>query len=231
MTDARVALFSGLIDHAPTFPPASLPPQAALAEDGRAQASPHAFALGRLVWPASAWGQLGGVQRVLSVVADAPVPDDPRIEAIEVPPGRAAPVGGTWAVYVEAGSVPRGAFGKVRCGGAVTPPVEELAAFIRRCRSSDTPFKATAGLHHAVRTGERHGCLNLLAAVVFGDEERALAETDPAAFALDGTTFRWRGRAAGPEELAAARRDGLHTIGSCSFFEPVEELAALGLLP
>ena len=72
--------------------------------------------------------------------------------------------------------------------------------------------------------------LALLAATVFGDEEAALSETDPAAFGLDAASFRWRDRGAGPAELAAARQR-LHAIGSCSFFEPVEELHSLGMLP
>jgi hypothetical protein len=65
---------------------------------------------------------------------------------------------------------------------------------------------------------------------VFGDEEAALAESDRAAFALDATSFRWGGREAGAEELATAR-ERFHSIGSCSFFEPVAELRALAMLP
>ena len=68
-------------------------------------------------------------------------------------------------------------------------------------------FKATAGLHHAVRSNGEHGFLNLLAAVVFGDEEAALAETDPDAFALDADVVRWRDRSRGADELARARRE------------------------
>jgi len=244
-TDARVALLERLIDHAPTFPPASLLPADALAEDRRARASEHAFALSRLVWPASRLDELGEEPRELSVLADAPVPDDPRIEAIEVPPGRNLDYGGrTRAVYLE---LPLGSGGedgaiaslgrlglvgaKVRCGGAVTPSVQELAGFIRACGSHGVPFKATAGLHHAVRRGDEHGFLNVLAAVVFGDEEAALAEYDASAFSLDRASFRWRDREGGPAELAAARGERLRAIGSCSFFEPVEELQALGMLP
>ena len=48
---------------------------------------------------------------------------------------------------------------------------------------------------------------------------------------LDEEAFRWGDRAAGAAELERARREGLHSIGSCSFFEPIEELAALGALP
>jgi hypothetical protein len=120
---------------------------------------------------------------------------------------------------------------KVRCSGASVPGTTELAAFISSCRARGLVFKATAGLHHAVRVDGEHGFLNLLAAVVFADEERTLAENDPQAFELDADVFSWRGRAAPARELVSARRDRLHSIGSCSFFEPVEELEALGVLP
>jgi hypothetical protein len=178
--DARHALLTRLFDHAPTFPPAQLPPSEALAEDRRARASEHAWLLGRLVWPASKLSEL-----------------------------------------------PQG---KIRCGGERIPGVEELAGLVRGCRERGLVLKATAGLHHAYPTavGE-HGFLNLLAAAVFGDEEDAL-RARPGAFELDEASFRWDGREAGPERLADVRGSLLHSIGSCSFFEPVEELERLGLL-
>lgn len=43
MNDARRAALSALIDHAPLFPPASLPVGEALAEDRRARADEHAW--------------------------------------------------------------------------------------------------------------------------------------------------------------------------------------------
>ena len=96
---------------------------------------------------------------------------------------------------------------KVGAEGAAEPDAESLALFIRSCRGAEIVFKATAGLHHAVRSDGEHGFLNLLAAVVFGDEVRALDETDPAAFELDAESFSWRGRSASAGELAAARRE------------------------
>ena len=119
---------------------------------------------------------------------------------------------------------------KLRCGGARIPPVAEVAAFVRRCRDAGLRFKATAGLHHAYPT-ERggHGFLNLLAAAVFGDEQAAL-QAQRGAFELDERSFRWNGREAGPDELARVRETLFHSIGSCSFFEPVEELRALEIL-
>jgi hypothetical protein len=242
--DARAALLERLIDHAPLFPPASLALPEALEEDRRARESRHAFILGRFVCPASRVAELPDVRRGVSVVLDAAVPNGARAEALEVPPAvELSELPSTAAeVYVE---VPvdgdpgerldelaaMGLRAKVRCGGASVPGVEGLARFVRACRERGVVFKATAGLHHAVARDSEHGFLNLLAAAVFGDEERALAEQDASAFALEETAFRWGDREAPPVDVARARRELLHSIGSCSFFEPVEELEALGALP
>ena len=69
--DARHALLDRLIDHAPTFPPASLVSDEALDEDARAVTSPHAFALARLVWPASRLGEIAGTGRAWAVATYA----------------------------------------------------------------------------------------------------------------------------------------------------------------
>jgi hypothetical protein len=108
--------------------------------------------------------------------------------------------------------------------------VEELAELVRACRARGLVFKATAGLHHAYATevGE-HGFLNLLAAAVFGNEEEALRERSPA-FTLDAVSFRWRDQEALPTRLADVRASLFHSVGTCSFFEPVEELERLGIL-
>jgi hypothetical protein len=214
--DARRALLTRFFDHAPTFPPASLPAADALDEDRRARQSEHAWLLGRLVWPAAQLSELPQDEpRALALVeAGSERQDD--------------------AVYLEGVSLDdvaaRGLRSKIRCGGERIPTVEELAEFVRGCRSRGLVFKATAGLHHAYPTeaGE-HGFLNLLAAAVFGDEEEALRERPPA-FALDETSFRWRDQEASPSRLADVRASLLHSIGTCSFFEPVEELEQLGML-
>jgi hypothetical protein len=214
--DARRALLTRFFDHAPTFPPASLPPAEALGEDRRARQSEHAWMLGRLVWPASQLSEIPQDEsRALAVVEPGSERQDE-------------------AVYLEA--VPlddvaaRGLRAKVRCGGEHVPSVEELADFIRGCRARGLIFKATAGLHHAYPTDSgEHGFLNLLAAAVFGNEEEALRERAPA-FALDADSFRWRDREALPARLVDVRSSLFHSIGTCSFFEPVEELEGLGIL-
>jgi hypothetical protein len=200
LVDARRALLARLFDHAPMFPPAAMALPEALAEDGRAQASPDAWILGRFV-----------------------VPEGTHVEGREL-----AVVGGGAerqgdAVFVEGVS-------KIRCGGSAIPTVDEVAAFVRRCREDGVVFKATAGLHHAYPTeaGE-HGFLNLLAACAFGAEEEAL-RAPRGSFELDERSFRWDGREVGAEELAHVRASLVHSIGSCSFFEPVCELHELGIL-
>jgi hypothetical protein len=231
--DARRALLTRFFDHAPTFPPASLQPGEALAEDRRARESEHAWMLGRLVWPAAQLSDLPQEEaRALAVVEsgrqtadagpDAPFGVGGRIERQDD------------AVYLE--GVPldevaaRGVRAKIRCGGARVPSVEELAELIRGCRSRGLVFKATAGLHHPYPTEKgEHGFLSVLAAAVFGDEEEALRERAPA-FALDATSFRWRDQEAMPARLADVRASLFHSIGTCSFFEPVGELEELGIL-
>ena len=47
---------------------------------------------------------------------------------------------------------------------------------------------------------------------------------------LDAGGLRWRDREAGADELARVRREQLVAVGSCSFFEPVDELQELGIL-
>jgi hypothetical protein len=214
--DARRALLTRFFDHAPIFPPASLPPAQALAEDRSARESEHSWLLGRLVWPGAQLSELPQDEgRALAIVDAGSERQDE-------------------AVYLE--GVPldevskRGLRAKIRCGGERVPSVEELAELVRGCRSRGLVFKATAGLHHAYATesGE-HGFLNLLAAAVFGEEEEALRERPPA-FALDASSFRWRDREALPARLADVRASLFHSIGTCSFFEPVEELVELGIL-
>jgi hypothetical protein len=200
LVDARRALLQRLFDHAPLFPPASMSLPDALEQDRRAQAGADAWLLGRFVVPEGT--TVDG--RELAVVG----------------PGRERQ---GELVFVEGVS-------KIRCGGASVPTVEQLAAFVRGCRERGALFKATAGLHHAYPTAEgEHGFLNLLAAVVFGDEEAALRAA-PGSFSLDERSFCWDGRHAGADELAEIRATLFHSIGTCSFFEPVAELRELGFV-
>jgi hypothetical protein len=214
--DARRALLSRFFDHAPMFPPASLPLAEALAEDRRARESEHAWLLARLVWPAAQVSELPQDEgRALAIVDKGTERQDEAVYLEGVPLDEVAA---------------RGLRAKIRCGGERIPTVEEVADFIRGCRSRGLVFKATAGLHHAYPTEDgEHGFLNLPAAAVFGTEEEALRERAPA-FALDAASFRWRDREAPPVRLADVRGALFHSIGTCSFFEPLEELERLGIL-
>jgi hypothetical protein len=146
----------------------------------------------------------------------------------------------------------RGARAKLRTGGVVPeaiPAPAVVARFIAACASAGVPFKATAGLHHAVRADHAltyeagstravmHGFLNVFAAATFArggagpaELESLLKEEDASAFRLDEHGLAWRRLEASTAELAEARRDFAGSFGSCSFAEPVADLRALGLL-
>lgn len=199
--------------------------------------------LARLAWPASQLAELGDEPRDLTVIVDGTpmsgarhrtwpaLQADPRIQAVEGRFDMAELDAAGKEVYVEGGDFDRlaelGVRAKIRCGGEHVPSVDELAVFVRGCRERRLPFKATAGLHHAVRHNEAHGFLNLLAAATF--DEEALAEEDADAFRLEEHAFIWRDRLAGPVEIEQGRKLFV-AFGSCSFFEPVDELKALGFL-
>jgi hypothetical protein len=244
-TDARRALFAGLIDHAPTFPPAQLPLAEGLAEHRRVRDGDTGWIVNRFVCPASKLPELGDEPLRLSVVLDEGrlAAADKRIEAVEaagIDPEvmiDAAP-----EVYCELplrydvsfrilqlGEL--GIRAKVRCGGATTPRIPDLAQFVAACRRLGVPFKATAGLHHPLRAGDEQGFLNLLAAAVFeGDEEEALAEEDASTFEVTTEAFTWRDHSAGPEEIARVRQKLFVGFGSCSAQEPIDGLETLGML-
>lgn len=143
---------------------------------------------------------------------------------------------------------------KIRTGG-VTPDVfptpDEIVRFLRRCVESGVTAKATAGLHHPLRgeyrltyapdavRGMMYGYLNVfLAAAALGlgaDDAIArsiLTETVREAFMVrDDAIVHAPG---GVEAIAllqpaieAMRASGVVAFGSCSFREPVDELAVL----
>jgi hypothetical protein len=142
---------------------------------------------------------------------------------------------------------------KVRTGGVsaeMFPTVKDLARFLQACAAQKLPFKATAGLHHAVRSEQvlagddrrgpvpMHGFLNLLLAAGLawtdrvGTEllEAVLDERSGAAFAFDQTGVDLHGRRLTCEDLAATRRRFAISYGSCSLDEPAEDLQRLALI-
>lgn len=125
---------------------------------------------------------------------------------------------------------------KFRTGGVkaeLYPDEAELAAAVRAVVDAGVPFKATAGLHHALRntdpaTGfEQHGFLNLLVAVGAALEGAADRELVAALAERDGEVVAAR---VSTLDVDAARGVFL-SFGTCSIIEPLTELAALGLVP
>ena len=145
-----------------------------------------------------------------------------------------------------------GAEAKIRTGGVVAkafPSVPEVARFLLACKELGVPFKATAGLHHPLRGPQRivpeqeamcwmHGFLNLtLAAVLLStgtiaDDElvEVLSESEATAFSFSHGRIVWRDREVTVEQIERSRRTFFSSFGSCSFDDPVQDLAALGLL-
>jgi hypothetical protein len=134
---------------------------------------------------------------------------------------------------------------KLRLGGVNPgdhPEPEPVAGALVDVYRAGAAFKATAGLHHPVRhfnagAGEHmHGFLNVFgaAALLHAGAIRppqvveVLHEEDTAAFASSGDAFAWRDASASAGEIAAARSTFALSFGSCSFGEPLEDLAALG---
>lgn len=128
---------------------------------------------------------------------------------------------------------------KLRTGGAeaaMFPTAAALADGIVTAVAAGLPFKLTAGLHNAVRhrddgTGfEHHGFANVLAATAaaargatFAEVARILDTTDA------GAVTDLVGRLSAAE--TAAVRERFLSFGTCSIQEPLDDLAALGLLP
>lgn len=138
---------------------------------------------------------------------------------------------------------------KMRTGGVTPeafPPAQQIVDFIVACQRESVPFKATAGLHHPVRgeqqltyepespKGHMYGFLNVFLAAGLihkGEpEEVALAvleESDPGKFTFDDSAITWRDKHLTTAQLAATRAEFAIAFGSCSFREPVDELAEL----
>lgn len=142
---------------------------------------------------------------------------------------------------------------KIRTGG-VTPDAFPAPAavlrFLAECVQRQVPFKATAGLHHPLRgeyaltyapdaeRGTMYGFLNVFLAATLLHAGHApatllelLEERDAAAIVADANGISWRGLHASAAQVAQARARFAGSFGSCSFEEPVQDLAALRLLP
>lgn len=143
-----------------------------------------------------------------------------------------------------------GVHAKARTGGTVPeafPTSTQLARFLAACADAAIAFKATAGLHHPLRSENRvsyendaprammHGFLNVLLAAALaraGVRGAALVEIleerEAASFRFDHGVA-WRDRELSADDAHIAR-GFMIAFGSCSFTEPVADLTALQLL-
>jgi hypothetical protein len=155
-----------------------------------------------------------------------------------------------------------GGCAKLRMGGVAAeafPSVEEVAEFVAQCAELGVPFKATAGLHHALRgsyaltyaadspRAKMHGFLNLFTAAAIAWCSRrsggavsrealaaCLADTERLHWDFTEVGLSWIGQPLAPlidlNTLAEVRTKFALNFGSCSFEEPVDELGELKLL-
>lgn len=255
-------LFTGLLDDAAVFPPGLMPLADAVPAHARHLSAPYADIVGPLVLAVPALAQLGDAEVDLSVTLPAGPGQLPeairaagtRLRGLEI----AVPAGMSphaffaalepvdVPVFVE---VPRderrleviaecsktGYQAKFRTGGVkaeLYPDEAELAAAVRAVVDAEVPFKATAGLHHAIRntdpvTGfEQHGYLNLMLATAAAAD--GASEADLVAILADRDA---KAIAARVSELGESVRTRFRSFGTCSITEPLTELIELGLLP
>lgn len=249
---ALKALLEGLFDYAGMFPPAGLTLDEAIAKYTEYRANNYSWMLRNFVVSAKELPQMPDrMNGSLAVIANV---DEPRAASIESSSAFAS----TRPVYCEVS--PRslqeldniqasGCFAKIRTGGVkpeAIPEPDTVAAFINGCAERKLAFKATAGLHHPIRSehpltyehnaprATMHGFINILMASAFawsGERyiEAIIAEMDPSAFHFDNRAH-WKNHALSVEQIRDARLNFMHSIGTCSFEEPVNDLKQLRLV-
>jgi hypothetical protein len=108
----------------------------------------------------------------------------------------------------------------------LVPDEDTVAAWIDAALDRETPFKATAGLHRAVRHdpegGGAHGFLNVLVATQVLWDGGSVADATTALRERDGGALA-------AADISSARR-WFTSFGSCSVTEPLDDLIALGLV-
>jgi hypothetical protein len=257
MTEALHALMEGLIDYAGMFPPAALDLRAAMHNYQSYLEGEHAWMLGRFVAPAARLNELPAWEVSAIGIPSRPVDSceikvDRASEAAKVLDG--IPKGTIPYFEIPASDDPApvavlGSRAKIRTGGVTPeafPSCAELAQFLGRCAAAKVPFKATAGLHHPVRSRRQlsdeasatmHGFVNvfLAAALVWhggneADAAATLEETSPGAFRFFDHCACWHGHTLMTSQIAGARREFAISFGSCSFEEPIQDLKDLGWL-
>jgi len=141
----------------------------------------------------------------------------------------------------------KGVFAKLRTGGPKPPSFEQTADFMIKAAQLEVGYKFTGRLHglvaHTVteKKGEggveieESGYLNAVVAsalsrlaangeIVSALVAQVLAEKDINAFTITSEGISWNGQFISTELIEETRKKSLHSIGSCSFEEPVDEL-------
>ena len=141
---------------------------------------------------------------------------------------------------------------KLRMGGVTAeafPQAEAIVLMLHALAERHLAFKATAGLHHPVRSrhpftyqadsaaGMMHGFLNLAFAATLlnlggsaGEALHILEEEDPQAWLVSADAIGCRGFRWDVDQLRAVRERFFISIGSCSFEEPIRDLESMGWL-
>ena len=256
MKESIRVLLDSLIDYAGLFPPASLPMDEAIRKYEEYRRGKFGWALGRFVVPAAKVNEVPA-DFPLSVLATGDtIPDAHVVEAkgenaTEIE--RLAKHGKGRTIYVEINELDLidvlatyRLRAKIRTGGTTAdafPSVEQLATFIFMVRQKKVPFKATAGLHHPIRSAKpltyeknapvavMHGFVNVfVAAALPGSASQILREQNARAFGFDDGGIWFRDLRVTTDELERVRRNHAISFGSCSFEEPIADLQELGWL-
>ena len=209
--------------------------------------------------PASDWDKL-------AELADAGI----RIEVVEVKPNLSGdvaslnkripagvrayfevPMNNEATGFVE-GIAGAGTRAKLRMGGVIAeafPSTSSVARMLKELARRGIAFKATAGLHHAIRSrhpftydvdsqsGVMHGFVNLFCAAALihfrgdvDDAESLLKDEDTTAWEVNDTAIRWKSFGVSTSQVREVRRKFMNSFGCCSFEEPLQGLEALGWL-
>jgi hypothetical protein len=209
------------------------------------------------------------IRKALAEVATEPRPLF-SIDAVEFRPGSPAMVAGLSAALPQAlpvfcevpfaeditpwlAAIREGRwFAKIRTGGVTPesfPSSATVAEFLVQCKAQGVAFKATAGLHHPVRSehpltyepnsvcGMMHGFLNVFlgaALLEYGITKdqliQILDDTQAASFRFSGEFAHWNKLFVSRTDLTGTRQHFAISFGSCSFEEPIQDLQKLGLL-
>jgi hypothetical protein len=142
-------------------------------------------------------------------------------------------------------------FAKIRTGGVVAdliPDCQQVARFIQRCVAADVGLKATAGLHHPIRSefnltyepdsdrATMHGFVNMFMATCLAWNHQLseikigeiLADGSRENFVFSGDVAAWHDLNISESAIRELRNSKAISFGSCSFTEPVQELQQLG---